>query len=56
MIDAVPLSANASVNKQMSAARSSWSVSVRNRCQTTSGRSKLSDSSDFNLPDVTIRS
>ena len=27
MIDAVPLSASAAVNKQMSAARSSWSVS-----------------------------
>jgi hypothetical protein len=54
MIAAVPLAASAAVNRQTRAARSSWSVSERKRCQTTSGRFKLSDSSDCNLPVVTI--
>jgi hypothetical protein len=56
MIAAVPLSASAVVKRQISAARSSWLVSDRKFCQTTSGRSKFFDSNDTSLPEVTIRS
>jgi hypothetical protein len=56
MVAAVPFAVSAAVNKQMRAARDSWSVSDRKLCQTSSGRSKLFDSTDSNLSVVTIRS
>ena len=55
MIAAVPLSANAAVNRQISAARNSWSVSDRKLFKTTAGKSKFSDNKDSSLPVETSR-
>jgi hypothetical protein len=56
MIVAAPWAARAAVKRQMRAARSSWSLSKRKRCQTSSGRSKFFESTDSSLPVVAIRS